>query len=68
MSTQTLVIEKKKFRLVPEKEYIQLKDDLRDLNIILKRRNEKDMEARAFFAKVDKKKNSLCSAQLSDLF
>ena len=56
MSTQTLVIEKKKFRLIPEKEYIQLKEDLRDLNIILKRRNEKDMEARTFFAKVDKKK------------
>ncbi len=56
MSTQILVIEKKKFRLVPEKEYIQLKEDLRDLNIILKRRNEKDMEARAFFAKFDKKK------------
>lgn len=52
---QTLIIDKKKYRLIAEAEYLKLKEDLKDLRIILKRRNEKGMEANEFFAKLEKK-------------
>jgi len=56
MSTPSLIIDKKKYRLISEKEYQQLKEDLRDLRTILKRKNEKGVEARAFFTKPEKGK------------
>jgi hypothetical protein len=56
MNTSTLIIEKKKYRLIPEEEYLKIKEDLRDLNIISKRRNEKGIEAREFFATLSKRK------------
>ncbi|MDZ4808856.1 MAG: hypothetical protein SGI96_11385 [Bacteroidota bacterium] len=56
MSTPSLIIDKKKYRLISEKEYQQLKEDLRDLRTILKRKNEKGVEARAFFTKLEKGK------------
>jgi len=56
MSTPSLIIDKKKYRLIPEKEYLQLKEDLRDLRTILKRKNEKDTAARDFFSKLEKGK------------
>jgi len=52
----TLIIDKKRYRIVPEKEYRQLIEDLRDLRTILKRRNEKGMEAEKFFATLEKKR------------
>lgn len=52
----TLTIDKKKYRILPEKRYQQLIEDLRDLRTILKRRNEKGMEAEKFFAMLEKKK------------
>ena len=52
----TLTIDKKKYRIIPEKEYRQLIEDLRDLRTILKRRNEKGIEAEKFFAMLEKKK------------
>lgn len=56
MGTQTIIIDKKKYRLIAEKEYMQLKEDLRDLRTILKRKPEKGTEARAFFTTVEKRK------------
>ena len=56
MSTPSLIIDKKKYRLIPEKEYLQLKEDLRDLRTILKRKNEKGTAARDFFNKLEKGK------------
>ena len=54
---QTLIIDKKKYRLIAEEDYLKLKEDLKDLRIILKRRNEKGMEAGEFFAKLKNKKS-----------
>ncbi len=56
MDTTTLIIDKKKYRLIAEKEYLQLKEDLRDLRTILKRKNEKGTEAKEFFGKFEKQK------------
>jgi hypothetical protein len=56
MSVPTLIIDKKKYRLITEKEYMQLKEDLRDLRTILKRKAEKGAEARSFFATLEKGK------------
>jgi hypothetical protein len=41
MAVQTLIIDKKKYKLITEKEYLLLKEDLKDLRTILKRKNEK---------------------------
>jgi hypothetical protein len=57
MPIPTLTINKKKYRIIPEKEYRQMIEDLRDLRTILKRRNEKDIEAEKFFATLEKKKS-----------
>ncbi len=56
MAGQTLIIEKKKYRLIAEEEYLQLKEDLRDFRTILKRKKEKGLEANAFFATLEKGK------------
>jgi len=56
MDTTTLIIDKKKYRLIAEKEYLQLKEDLKDLRTILKRKNEKGTEAKEFFSKLEKRK------------
>lgn len=56
MSTPVLVIDKKKYRLISEKEYLQLNEDLRDLRTILKRKSEKGVEAKEFFSKLKKGK------------
>lgn len=56
MKAQTLVIEKKRFALIPEKEYLSMKEDIADLKIVFKRRNEKEMEAKLFFDKIKKGK------------
>ncbi len=56
MKAQTLVIEKKRFALIPEKEYLSMKEDIADLKIVFERRNEKGMEAKLFFDKIKKGK------------
>lgn len=52
MKAQTLVIEKKRFALIPEKEYLSMKQDISDLKMVFKRRNEKGTEAKLFFDKL----------------
>ncbi len=56
---QTITIEKKRFAIVPEKEYLDLLQDVADLKKVLKRRKEPGMEANLFFKK---------SAEKSTLF
>ena len=53
---QTLVIDKKKYRLIKEEEYLKMKEDLKDIRLILKRKSEKGTEAREFFANLEKRK------------
>lgn len=52
IKTQTIIIEKKRFALVPEKEYLDLLQDVADLKKVLKRRSEPGIEAKAFFKKL----------------
>jgi hypothetical protein len=57
MGVQILTIEKKKYRLIAEEEYLQLKEDLKDLRTILKRKPEKGIEARDFLPHLKKVRN-----------
>ncbi len=52
---QTITIEKKRFAIVPEKEYLDLLQDVADLKNVLKRRKEPGMEE-PFFLKNQQKK------------
>lgn len=54
-ATQTIVIEKKRFAIVPEKEYLNLLQDVEDLKKVLKRRKEPGQEANIFFKKLAEK-------------
>lgn len=53
---QTITIEKKRFAIIPEKEYLNLLQDVVDLKKVLKRRNESGIEAKTFFKKIAEKK------------
>ncbi len=55
IKTQTITIEKKRFAIVPEKEYLNLLQDVADLKKVLKRRKEPGMEANIFFKKLGEK-------------
>ncbi len=52
---QTITIEKKRFAIVPEKEYLDLLQDVADLKKVLKRRQEPGIEANMFFKKLSEK-------------
>lgn len=56
MKVQTLVIENKRFAIIPEKEYLGMKEDIDDLKTVFKRRDEKGIEAKLFFDKLKKAK------------
>ena len=56
MAAPVITIEKKRYRVIPDEEYLQLLEDIRDLSIILKRKNEKNIDATLFFATLQKKK------------
>lgn len=56
MKVQTLVIENKRFAIIPEKEYLGMKEDIADLKTVFKRRDEKGIEAKLFFDKLKKAK------------
>ena len=55
---QTITIEKKRFAILPEKDYLNLLQDVEDLKKVLKRRNESGTEAKEFFKKLAEKNNS----------
>ena len=49
MHASTVKIDSKKYRIILESDYMTLLQDIKDLKKVLKRRNEKGMEAREFF-------------------
>ncbi len=49
MTASTVKIDSKKYRIISESDYMALLQDIKDLKKVLKRRNEKGMEAREFF-------------------
>ncbi len=55
MKLQSITIEKKKFLIVPEKEYLSLKEDVVDLKKVFARRKEKGIEATDFFNKLERR-------------
>ena len=56
MALQELTINKKKYILLPAKEYAILQQDITDLKKIFTRRNETGMEAEQFFKSLSAKK------------
>lgn len=56
MTTTSIKIENKKYRLISEEDYLALMNDIKDLKKVLKRRSEKGIEARTFFKEADKKR------------
>ncbi len=61
MKVQTITIEKKRFAVIPEAEYLSLLEDINDIKKVFKRKGETGMEASLFFNKLksNKKSNSL---------
>lgn len=56
MALQELTIDKKKYILLPAKEYAILQQDITDLKKIFTRRTETGVEARQFFKSLSVKK------------
>ena len=63
MHTQELIIDKKKYFLIPAKEYVSLQEDMADLKIVLERRKEKGMEAKTFFKNLATKRATKTKAK-----
>jgi hypothetical protein len=57
MAVQTLIIEKKKYRLIAEEEYLQLKEDLKDLRLFLNANLKKEKKPGSFLPHLKKEKN-----------
>ncbi len=55
MNTQTITIDKKKYRIMPESEFVSLKQDIADLKKVFARRKETGIEANTFFKELEKK-------------
>ena len=49
MNATSIKIDTRKYRIIPEEDYLILMRDIKDLKKVLKRRSEPGMEARAFF-------------------
>lgn len=58
MKVQTITIEKKRFSIIPEEEYLALLEDINDIKKVFKRKNETGMEAGLFFNKLKNRKKS----------
>ena len=56
MPVQELTLNKKKYILLPAKEYASLQQDIIDLKKVFSRRNETGVEARQFFKTLATKK------------
>ncbi len=56
MKVQTITIEKKRFAIIPEKEYLTLLEDINDIKKVFKRKSETGMEASLFFNKLKSSK------------
>lgn len=49
VKAQTITIENKRFAILPEKEYLDILQDIADLKKVIKRRKEPGTEAGTFF-------------------
>ncbi len=59
IKAQTIIIDKKRFAVLPEKEYLTILQDIADLKKVIKRRNEPGTEATLFFKTLaDKRKKN----------
>ncbi len=56
MTIQELTIDKKKYVLLPAKEYVAMQQDIIDLKKVISRRNETGIEAKQFFKELSGKK------------
>lgn len=56
MKAQYIVLDKKKYFLIEESDYLGLKEDIADLKKVFERRSENGVEANAFFANLKTKK------------
>ena len=56
MTTSSIKIDNKKYRLISEEDYLTLLQDINDLKKVLKRRSEPGIEARTFFKSIESKK------------
>jgi hypothetical protein len=56
MKAQTIIIDKKRFAIIPEKEYLGLLEDINDIKKVFKRKNEPGIEAALFFTRLKNKK------------
>jgi hypothetical protein len=54
MNAPSIKIDSKKYRLIPEEDYLTLLRDIKDLKKVLKRRSESGIEARSFFKTAEK--------------
>ena len=55
MNAASVKIDNKKYRIIPEEDYLALIRDINDLKKVFKRRSEKGVEARAFFKMIESK-------------
>jgi hypothetical protein len=55
MNALSIKIDSKKYRIIAESDYMTLLQDIKDLKKVLKRRNEKGVEAREFFDSISAK-------------
>lgn len=55
MKAQSIVLDKKKYFLIEESEYLALKEDIADLKKVFERRSEKGVEANIFFSNLKAK-------------
>jgi hypothetical protein len=58
MTATSIKIDSKKYRIIPEEDYLSLMQDIKDLKKILKRRSESEMDARTFFKSAEAKLKS----------
>ena len=55
MTATSVKIDNKKYRIIPEEDYLTLIRDINDLKKVFKRRSETGIEAHAFFDTIAKK-------------
>ncbi len=55
MTTSSIKIDSKKYRIISESDYLTLMQDIKDLKKVLKRRTEPGVEARTFFKTAENK-------------
>ncbi len=58
MTAASVKIDNKKYRIIPEEDYLTIIQDIKDLKKVFKRHSEKGIEAREFFKNAENKSKS----------